>query len=137
VSLEAAERELAVQRDEIVADQSALEEQARLLTAREAELNALQHYTAATEEQSGEHERRVAEREAQLAAREQELRGRESEVLRLQAGLAAQQESIRRRERAIEDAERALARETVVPATTHVSFNEGLEALTGSRPPHG
>jgi hypothetical protein len=58
-------------------------------------------------------------------------------VLRLQTGLAAQQESLRRRERALEDAERALTRETAAPATPHLSFSEGLEALTGSRPPRG
>jgi uncharacterized protein (DUF3084 family) len=105
-----------------------------MLSEREAELDSAAERTAATAHESTEHEQRVGEREAQLAAREQELRGREAEVLRLQAGLSAQQESLRRRERSVEDAERALARETVEPATGHVSFSEGLEALTGSRP---
>jgi hypothetical protein len=93
-------------------------------------MNALVQRTAATEKESS----RVAEHEAAIAAKEQELHEREAEVLRLQAGLAAQQESIRRRERSVEDAERALARETIAPATAHVSFSEGLEALTGWRP---
>jgi DNA repair exonuclease SbcCD ATPase subunit len=116
------------------ARQRELDERARILAEREAEVNARAQRTAATEEKSSVHERRVAELEAQLAAREQELGGREAEVLRLQAGLAAQQESIRRRERSVEDAERALARETVAPDMAHVSFSEGLDALTGWRP---
>jgi len=114
--------------------QAMLRAGARALARREDELDTLARRATVTEEQSTENERRVAEREAELNAREQELRGREAEVLRLQAGLAAQQESVRSRERSIEDAERALARETVAPATAHVSFSEGLEALTGWRP---
>jgi chromosome segregation ATPase len=133
-TLDAAERELAAAREEAATQQRGLDERIRALAVREEELGALAQRNAATEEQSSEHERHVAEREAQLATKLQELRDRETEVLRLQAGLAAQQETIRRRERSVEDAERALARETVAPATAHVSFSEGLESLTGWRP---
>jgi DNA repair exonuclease SbcCD ATPase subunit len=136
-ALEVDEQELTAARETLAKLQQELDERALALKQRDEELNKLAQRTAATEEQSTEHERDVSERESQLAAREQELRDRETEVLRLQAGLAAQQEGIRRRERSVEDAERALARETVAPATAHVSFSEGLEALTGWRPRRG
>ena len=59
---------------------------------------------------------------------------REAELLRVQANLASRDQGIKRRERALEDAERLKDRETALPTLPYVSFSEGLDAFTGSRP---
>ncbi len=126
-TLEASERAVAEEREQLAAKLRELEE-------RERELLKKRERAVSDSARSSESEQRVAELEGRLAERERELQARESEVVRLQAGLAAQQESLRRRERALQDAEREREREAVRPVAPYVSFNEGLEALTGTRP---
>jgi chromosome segregation ATPase len=148
-ALEAAERELAAERErfaqerrrsageqELVVEAEALEleQRVRALEERESALALREQQVAVEHErESDETTEKVAELEARLAARESALVAREAELLRVQAGLATQQENIRRRERELDDAELLQERERALPSVPYVSFSEGLDALTGAR----
>jgi hypothetical protein len=154
-TLEAAERQLAGQRERLTdrtpdfdedvevetsdklptTDEHDRELAARASALDERELDLAARASALDERRGSleQDERQLEETLRQLGRRETEVGAREAEVLRLQAGLATQQESLRARERALEDAERMHDRERARPAVPYVSFAEGLDALSATR----
>src|SRR5947207_3090472 len=108
-----------------------------LISRREAEVDERAQAVETRERELAQRETALLGRQLELEEAEPALAERERRVAELEPkleGLDAREQDIAQRAGVLEGAERALARETVAPATGHVSFSEGLEALTGWRP---